>query len=68
MSRDSVVPEGHGGGGSVLSGPLPGVFMFLLVVLGTFLWVGYAITALTGGERGQQAGSDSMPVPQQYGR
>ena len=27
------------------------VFFFLLVVLGTFLWVGSAVTALTGGEK-----------------
>ena len=27
------------------------VFVFLLVVLGTFLWIGYAITEMTGGEK-----------------
>jgi putative heme-binding domain-containing protein len=27
------------------------VFVFLLVVLGTFLWIGQAVTALTGGEK-----------------
>ena len=27
------------------------VFIVLLVVLGTYMWIGYAITAMTGGER-----------------
>jgi putative heme-binding domain-containing protein len=27
------------------------VFILLLVVLGTYMWIGYAITAMTGGER-----------------
>ena len=27
------------------------VFVFLLVVLGAYLWVGQSITAMTGGER-----------------
>ena len=61
MSRDSVVLEGQGGGDSVLSGPVPGVFMFMLVVLGAFLWVGYAITELTGGERGPSAAVEVSP-------
>jgi putative heme-binding domain-containing protein len=27
------------------------VFIFLLIALGTFLWIGYAVTELTGGEK-----------------
>ena len=27
------------------------VFLILLIVLGTFMWIGYAITAMTGGEK-----------------
>ncbi len=27
------------------------VFILLLVILGTYMWIGYAITAMTGGER-----------------
>jgi putative heme-binding domain-containing protein len=30
---------------------MPKVFLFLLVVLGMYLWVGYEITAMTGGEK-----------------
>jgi putative heme-binding domain-containing protein len=33
------------------SGVLPKVFLFMLIVLGAFLWVGYEITEMTGGER-----------------
>jgi putative heme-binding domain-containing protein len=36
---------------SVLSGPIGKVFFLLLVVLGTFVWIGNSITALTGGEK-----------------
>ncbi|NKB59804.1 MAG: c-type cytochrome [Alphaproteobacteria bacterium] len=37
------------------------VFPFLLVVLGTFLWIGYAITDLTGGGRKSSAAVDISP-------
>ncbi len=33
------------------------VFIFFLVVLGSFLWVGYVVTALTGGEAKTSAGT-----------
>ena len=34
-----------------MSSAMPKVFLFLLVVLGMYLWVGYEITAMTGGEK-----------------
>jgi putative heme-binding domain-containing protein len=37
------------------------VFPFLLVVLGVFLWIGYAITDLTGGGRRSSAAVDISP-------
>ena len=37
------------------------VFPFLLVVLGVFLWIGYAITDLTGGGRKTSAAVDISP-------
>ncbi len=37
------------------------VFPFLLVVLGIFLWIGYAITDLTGGGRKSSAAVDISP-------
>jgi putative heme-binding domain-containing protein len=40
-----------------MTGPVTKVFLFLLVVLGGFLWVGYAVTALTGGEPKTSAGT-----------
>jgi putative heme-binding domain-containing protein len=35
----------------LLAGALPKVFVFMLIVLGAFLWVGYEITEMTGGEK-----------------
>jgi putative heme-binding domain-containing protein len=35
----------------LFSHALPKVFVFMLIVLGAFLWVGYKITEMTGGER-----------------
>ncbi len=35
----------------ILSGALPKVFVFMLIVLGAFLWVGYEITEMTGGAK-----------------
>lgn len=32
-----------------MSGSIPKVFLFLLVVLGVYLWIGYSVTGLTGG-------------------
>ena len=37
------------------------VFAFLLLVLGVFLWIGYSITALTGGARDVSAAVDISP-------
>ena len=37
------------------------VFMFLLLVLGTFLWIGQAVTALTGGEKKAAAVVETTP-------
>ncbi len=37
------------------------VFAFLLLVLGVYLWIGYAITALTGGAREVSAAVDISP-------
>lgn len=34
-----------------MSGAVGKVFVFLLVVLGIYLWIGYAITEMTGGEK-----------------
>jgi putative heme-binding domain-containing protein len=39
-----------------MSGAVTKVFGFLLLVLGAFLWVGYAVTSLTGGETKTVAG------------
>jgi putative heme-binding domain-containing protein len=40
------------------------VFVFMLVVLGTFLWIGHSITALTGGE---QRGGGAVEVSPEGG-
>ncbi len=37
------------------------IFVFLLVVLGLYLWIGYAITDLTGGGRKSSAAVDISP-------
>jgi putative heme-binding domain-containing protein len=37
------------------------VFPFLLIVLGTYLWIGYSITELTGGGRKSSAAVDVSP-------
>ena len=37
------------------------VFVFLLVVLGVYLWIGYSITELTGGGRTSSAAVDVSP-------
>jgi putative heme-binding domain-containing protein len=37
--------------GGLFAGAMPKVFMFMLIVLGSFLWVGYKITEMTGGEK-----------------
>lgn len=44
--HDTALP-----GDNALSGVLPKVFAFMLIVLGAFLWIGYEITELTGGEK-----------------
>ncbi len=37
------------------------VFIFLLVVLGTFMWIGQSITAMTGGEKKASAEVEVSP-------
>ena len=49
MSTDP--PSAAGADRQATSGTLPKVFVFMLVVLGAFLWIGYQVTELTGGER-----------------
>jgi len=44
----SAAPETGATGGA---GALPKIFVFMLVGLGTFLWIGYKITEMTGGEK-----------------
>jgi putative heme-binding domain-containing protein len=44
----SAAPETGATGGA---GALPKIFVFMLAVLGVFLWIGYAITEMTGGEK-----------------
>ncbi len=44
-----------------MSGTVSRVFIFLLVVLGTYLWIGYSITSLTGGGRKTSAAVDVSP-------
>jgi putative heme-binding domain-containing protein len=44
----SAAPETGATGGA---GALPKIFVFMLIVLGTFLLIGYKITEMTGGER-----------------
>ena len=44
-----------------MSGTVGKVFVFLLVVLGLYLWIGYAITNLTGGEQKASAAVDVSP-------
>jgi len=34
-----------------MSSAIPRVFLFLLLVLGAYLWVGFKVTAMTGGEK-----------------
>jgi putative heme-binding domain-containing protein len=55
----SAAPETGAGGAA--SGTLLKVFLFMLVVLGAFLWVGYAITELTGGEKKAAAAVEITP-------
>lgn len=40
------------------------VFVFLLVVLGAFLWIGYTITGMTGGENRATAGGKVEVTPE----
>ncbi|MCP3971917.1 MAG: c-type cytochrome [Rhodobacteraceae bacterium] len=40
---------------------IPRIFVFLLVVLGVYLWIGYSITALTGGGGDDTAVVDITP-------
>ncbi len=35
----------------LFAGAMPKIFVFMLIVLGAFLWVGYKVTEMTGGER-----------------
>ena len=44
-----------------MAGTIAKVFAFLLIVLGLYLWVGYAITELTGGEKPIAAAVDISP-------
>ncbi|MCZ7562851.1 MAG: c-type cytochrome [Burkholderiales bacterium] len=37
------------------------VFVFLLLILGTFLWIGQAVTALTGGEKAAAGAVEVSP-------
>ncbi|MBT5109532.1 MAG: c-type cytochrome [Rhodospirillaceae bacterium] len=43
------------------SSPVARIFLFLLIVLGVYLWIGYAITDLTGGGRKSSAAVDISP-------
>ena len=42
--------------GGSMAGVVAKVFIFLLIVLGTFQWVGYSITEMTGGEKKASTG------------
>ena len=55
----SATPET--GTGAASSGTLPKVFLFMLIVLGAFLWVGYEVTKLTGGEKKAAATVEITP-------
>jgi len=44
-----------------MSAAIGRIFLFLLVVLGLYLWIGYAITDLTGGGRKSSAAVDISP-------
>lgn len=44
-----------------MTNTMPKVFGFLLVVLGLYLWIGYAITELSGGEKTAGAAVDISP-------
>jgi putative heme-binding domain-containing protein len=55
---------GEGGGpvmAAIMSNAVVKVFLFLLVLLGAFLWIGYAITGLTGGEKTASATVEITP-------
>ena len=52
----SAAPETGANGGA-----LPKVFLFMLIVLGAFLWVGYEITRMTGGEKKAAAAVEISP-------
>ncbi|MEE8500448.1 MAG: hypothetical protein V3S27_07720 [Kiloniellales bacterium] len=43
------------------TGAMPKVFLFMLIVLGTFLWIGYEITEMTGGEKKAAAAVEISP-------
>ena len=53
--RPEVSNGSAAGGGNVMAAVMSNavvkVFVFLLILLGTFLWIGYAVTGLTGGEK-----------------
>jgi putative heme-binding domain-containing protein len=44
-----------------MNGPVTRIFLFLLIVLGIYLWIGYSITDLTGGGRKSSAAVDISP-------
>jgi putative heme-binding domain-containing protein len=44
-----------------MTGSVGRIFLFLLLVLGVYLWIGYAITDLTGGGRKSSAAVDISP-------
>jgi putative heme-binding domain-containing protein len=48
-------------GAAVTSSAIVQVFGFMLLVLGAFLWIGYAITGLTGGEKKATAAVEVSP-------
>ena len=43
------------------AGTMSKVFLFLLIVLGAFLWIGYEITEMTGGEKKAAAAVEISP-------
>jgi putative heme-binding domain-containing protein len=61
-SVESAAGEGRGNFmAAVMSNAVVKVFVFLLVLLGTFLWIGYAVTGLTGGEKKVSATVEITP-------
>ncbi|MHA1548959.1 MAG: c-type cytochrome [Alphaproteobacteria bacterium] len=63
---DSATDSATGGGlggfiDAILASAVTKVFVLLLVVLGTFLWIGYSVTSLTGGEKRVSATVEITP-------